>query len=202
MAGTEAVVTQLGINKIQASVVNGTPVVLNQAGAGINAYTPSINQTALQNEAIRVPIQNYTVVTGQLDTFQIVVTFESNTPFTAKEFGIFVDDGTLFAVWSAPGYIGIPISSPSLTVITFQVKLNPDATITIIEANPDFIYVVEPFLDILSAYDFQTAASLANVTANLALMGIQLLDNKAITLDNQYKIKYLTDSGQVTIPGV
>ena len=202
MAGTEAVVTQLGINKIQDSVVNGTPVILNQAAAGTAAYSPSVNQTTLQNEAVRVSIQNYTVISGQPDTFQIVATFESGTPFTAKEFGIFVDDGTLFAVWSAPSYIGIPISSPNLTIITFQVKLNPDATITIIEANPDFIYVVEPFLDILSAYDFQTAASLANVTGNLALMGVQLLDNKAMILDNKYKLKYLTDSGQVTIPGV
>lgn len=199
---TEAVVTQLGINKIQDSVVNGTPVILSQAAAGTSAYSPNPNQTALQNEAVRVPIENYTVISGQPDTFQIVATFENATPFTAREFGIFVDDGTLFAVWSAPAYIGIPISSPNLTIITFQIKLNPDATITIIEANPDFIYVVEPYLDILSAYDFQTAASLANVNANLALMGIQLLDNKALILDNQYKLKYLTDSGQVAIPGV
>lgn len=97
----EIVVTNAGIQEVINAEQNGTaPVVLTQVGLGTGQYTPSINQTALQNEFKRLPanalsggaIGNNLIYINARDT--------SSDTYTLFEFGIYTSSGTLFAVCS------------------------------------------------------------------------------------------------------
>ena len=97
----EIVVTNAGIQEVINAEHNGTaPVVLTQVGLGTGQYTPSINQTALQNEFKRLPANALSGGSIGNNIIYINARDTSSDTYTLFEFGIYTSSGTLFAVCS------------------------------------------------------------------------------------------------------
>lgn len=97
----EIVVTNAGIQEVINAEQNGTaPVVLTQVGLGTGQYTPSINQTALQNEFKRLPANALSGGSIGNNIIYINARDTSSDTYTLFEFGIYTSSGTLFAVCS------------------------------------------------------------------------------------------------------
>lgn len=97
----EIVVTNAGIQEVINAEQNGTaPVVLTQVGLGTGQYTPSINQTALQNEFKRLPANALSGGSIGNNIIYINARDTSSDTYTLFEFGIYTASGTLFAVCS------------------------------------------------------------------------------------------------------
>lgn len=87
---------------INAQNTGTNPVVLTEFGLGLGKYTPDEpnNQTALVDEFKRVQA----VAGDNVDaaTIHLTISDSSSDAYTASEFGIYTNSGTLFAVCAAP----------------------------------------------------------------------------------------------------
>lgn len=187
----QGIIPQVATNKIANSIATDTPIVINTMAVGTSAYNPAIGQTALANEVIRNPIDSKVIVSGSPNTFNVTAKFTSLTPITAKEFGVFADDGTLMAIWSVAGYLGIPISDPNFTVLTFTFQIDSNCPVTIVSS--DVIVDVTTELDAIGS----------NIMALTGQISYLFMDqneqwNRIVNLENQ--MRYLIESEQVHIP--
>lgn len=191
MPALQGLIPQLALNKIADSIATDTPIVINTMAVGTSAYAPNISQTTLVGEVIRNPIDSKVIVSGSPNTFNVTAKFTSTSPITAREFGVFADDGTLMAVWSVVGYIGVPISDPNFTVLTFTFQVDANCPVTIISS--DVIVDVTQELDALGS----------NIMALTGQISYLFMDQneqwqRIIHLENQ--VRYLLDTDQVHIP--
>ncbi len=97
------VITQIGKQKAFNASINGVKIAINRIGVGSGAYTPNENRTALVNERERLPIVS-SVIDPANSTIVVHTIIESNLEYWISEVGFYLDDGTLFAVWSHPTY--------------------------------------------------------------------------------------------------
>lgn len=95
------IVTDAGIQEVINAEHSGTaPVVLTQVGFGRGQYTPTHNQTALQDEFKRLPANALAGGNVGDNTIYINARDTSNDAYTLYEFGVYTASGTLFAVCS------------------------------------------------------------------------------------------------------
>lgn len=95
------IVTDAGIEEVINAERNGTaPVVLTQVGLGTGQYTPTHDQTALQNEFKRLPANALSGGNVGDNVIYINARDTSNDAYTLFEFGVYTASGTLFAVCS------------------------------------------------------------------------------------------------------
>ncbi len=96
------VLTSAGLQKIVNAEQTGTaPVVISQIAFGSGQYTANASQIALQNEIKRLP-----VISGGTDndkSIHVAAQDTSSDAYSVYEFGLFLSDGTLFAVYSQTG---------------------------------------------------------------------------------------------------
>ena len=96
------VLTNAGLQKIVNAEQTGTaPVVISQIGFGSGQYTANASQLALQNEIKRLP-----VISGGTDndhSIHVAAQDTSSDAYSVYEFGLFLSDGTLFAIYSQTG---------------------------------------------------------------------------------------------------
>jgi hypothetical protein len=96
------VLTNAGLQKIVNAEQTGTaPVVISQIAFGSGQYTANASQIALQNEIKRLP-----VISGGTDSshsIHVAAQDTSSDAYSVYEFGLFLSDGTLFAVYSQTG---------------------------------------------------------------------------------------------------
>ena len=96
------VLTNAGLQKIINAEQTGTaPVVISQIAFGNGQYTANASQIALQNEIKRLP-----VISGGTDnnhSIHVAAQDTSSDAYSVYEFGIFLSDGTLFAIYSQTG---------------------------------------------------------------------------------------------------
>lgn len=92
-------ITDAGLAALVNAEKNGTlPVTISHLGYGSGQYTPTADQTALAS-----PIKEVTALTGGAVSANVLhVTAEDNSSdaYSVFEVGVFLDDGTLFAVAS------------------------------------------------------------------------------------------------------
>lgn len=92
-------ITDAGLAALVNAENNGTlPVVISHLAYGSGQYTPTASQTAL-----KTPIKDVTAVSGgAVGEHVLHVTAEdaSSDAYTVYEIGVFLEDGTLFAVGS------------------------------------------------------------------------------------------------------
>lgn len=96
----EIVITTAGRQAIVNATQTGTrAVTISQIGVGTGKYTASESQTALQAEVKRLPI----ISGGSAGDNAIHVAYrdESGDAYNIHEFGLFLEDGTLFGVYSS-----------------------------------------------------------------------------------------------------
>lgn len=96
------VLTNAGLQKIINAEQTGTaPVVISQIVFGSGQYSANASQIALQNEIKRLP-----VISGGTDndhSIHVAAQDTSSDSYSVYEFGLFFEDGTLFAVYSQTG---------------------------------------------------------------------------------------------------
>lgn len=96
------VLTNAGLQKIVNAEQTGTaPVIISQIAFGSGQYTANASQIALQNEIKRLP-----VISGGTDddhAIHVAAQDTSSDAYSVYEFGLFLSDGTLFAVYSQTG---------------------------------------------------------------------------------------------------
>ena len=96
------VLTNAGLQKIINAEQTGTaPVVISQIAFGSGQYMANASQIALQNEIKRLP-----VISGGTDNdhaIHVAAQDVSSDSYSVYEFGLFFEDGTLFAVYSQTG---------------------------------------------------------------------------------------------------
>lgn len=107
------VLTNAGLQKIINAEQTGTaPVVISQIAFGSGQYTPNASQIALQNE-----IKRLSVISGGTDNdhaIHVAAQDSSSDAYSVYEFGLFLSDGTLFAVYSQTG---TPILQKSISSV-------------------------------------------------------------------------------------
>ena len=95
------VITSAGLAALVNAENNGTlPVKITKFGLGTGNYTPSADQTALQNK-----FKEITALAGGDvgdNTIHVTMSDTSSDAYTVNEVGVYLEDGTLFAVSSQP----------------------------------------------------------------------------------------------------
>ncbi len=96
----QPVLTAAGIAAATAAANHGLHAEITEFGFGSGLYTPLSTQTELVTEVIRAPVLRFA---NEIEnTLSIEAALEDHAAFDLGEIGLFLDDGTLFAVWSDP----------------------------------------------------------------------------------------------------
>jgi len=148
MAGLVATITQAGMQAALNAQQNGMKISIASVGVGDRAYTPSDNLTKLYNEQERVPILSSEVNTDE-KSITVHAILQSNKQYWIREVGFYLNDGTLFAVWSDPNYIFGYKNDISQFLIGFKMKITtvPISSIQIINQGVDLnLFYAEEFI--------------------------------------------------------
>jgi hypothetical protein len=171
--GLVATITQAGMRAILNAQQNGLKVSIASVGVGDRAYTPSDNLTRLYNEQERVPILSSEVNTDE-KSITVHAILQSNKQYWIREVGFYLDDGTLFAVWSDQNYILGYKTDISQFLIGFKMKITtvPISSIQIINQGVDLnLFYAEEFI--------QFADSITNLGYSILDIKNQLDDFKS-----------------------
>lgn len=95
-------ITQQGLQAVFHAVDSTQAVQLTHVALGDGAYTPTTTAVALQHEIQRATISG----SRQLSSTQqhVTVVVQGELDYWVREIGIFINDGSLFALWSDPHY--------------------------------------------------------------------------------------------------
>lgn len=116
------VITNAGRQAVVNSAQTGlNAVTIAQIGVGSGRYTPLASQTSLQAEIKRLPI----VEGGSAGDNSIHVAYQddSEDAYTIYEFGLYLNDGTLFAVYSSQTETVLQKSGVSSAVLAIDIAL-------------------------------------------------------------------------------
>lgn len=95
------VVTSAGLAALVNAEQNGTlPVKITKFGLGTGNYSPTVDKTALQSQ-----FKEITALSGGAvgdNVIHVTMTDASSDAYTANEVGVYLEDGTLFALSSQP----------------------------------------------------------------------------------------------------
>lgn len=118
---TKITITDAGLVELVNAQQSGTEsVTLTHIAFGTGQYTPSASQTALQAEIKRLD----TIAGGAVDqdVIHLTVLDKSTDVYTANEFGVFTDKGTLFAVYSQTDPI-VQKAASSQAMLAIDIKI-------------------------------------------------------------------------------
>jgi hypothetical protein len=174
------VITEVGRQASFNADVQGLKVNIKYIAIGSGRYEPNKTMTALQDEKLRVPIQS-----SEIDKTNYQITLNSIFKDEEKEFwiteiGFFLEDGTLFAIWSdktkALSYKSI-FSKP---IFAFTLKL--------VDVNIDSINIIDNGLDLKLNY-------LHEITA----IGVSSLKINNLIIQAFGRIRDLTESSETLL---
>ncbi|CAA0111579.1 Uncharacterised protein [BD1-7 clade bacterium] len=96
-SGFTAITTRAGINAATSAKANGLKAELGWIGVSATAFTPTRQTTAIPNEIKRVRIGGSADMA--YNQVHLSALFDGGT-YTVRTVGFYLEDGTLFAVWS------------------------------------------------------------------------------------------------------
>lgn len=186
------IVTDAGIEEVINAERNGTaPVVLTQVGLGTGQYTPTHDQTALQNEFKRLPANALSGGNVGDNVIYINARDTSSDAYTLFEFGVYTASGTLFAVCSQ----NVPILQKAagaqayLDIEFLLTNVNP-ASVTLGDTNffnPSATTETEGVVELATA-----AETIAGTAADKAVTPAGLIERTATT-ERTGLVKLATD---------
>ncbi|MEL8055044.1 MAG: phage tail protein [Pseudomonadota bacterium] len=140
MSALIPVLTNAGLAAAVNASSNGLQITVTEVALGNYGYSVDVNaagraiQTELRNEIQRVELQSAT----NIDSYSVELGFiaEGTPNFWVREFGFYLDDGTLFAVWSDPNNALAFKSEDNPLIVGFELSLTalPPGTVAF-EAN-------------------------------------------------------------------
>ena len=140
------ILTKEGKNKAFEADNNGVQINIKHIAIGDGAYTPNEDMTQLQNEKMRVEILSKDL---NPEAYQATLNVKFGTndeDFYIKEYGVFLDDGTLFAVFSEENPES-PTFKNKDNVLLMPIALN-----LLDSVNPDVINIIDNGADLKLTY--------------------------------------------------
>jgi hypothetical protein len=120
MSGLQITVTQAGRAALVNAANTGTlPVQITAIGVTPQAFTPAATHTALPGEIKRLPTFAGAVVAD--DTIHVTLRDDGPDTYTLRGFGLYLQDGTLFALYGQSGVI-LEKSSQAMLLLAVDVR--------------------------------------------------------------------------------
>lgn len=180
MSALPLIITTAGTAALVNAANTGTDaVVISQVGVSATAMAATTATTAITAELKRIA-----TIAGQVvadDTFHIAISDQSTDTYSLRTIGLYLDDGTLFAVYSQ----ALPIAekaSPAILLLNGDIKLTSPLA-SVIEfgdssfSNPPASETVVGVMRVATAAE--VAAGLSHVTAVTPLTLKGVADGKA-----------------------
>jgi hypothetical protein len=149
------VITDIGKQAVFEADNAQLKVNIKYIAIGTGRYTPTADRALLEDEKLRVEI-----LSSQVDKenyqFTLNTIFDDKTEeFYINEIGFFLEDGTLFAVWSSPDKTLAYKSIWSKPIFSYTLK--------VVDVNLDAINIIDQGLDLQLNYE----AEFANVNSEI-----------------------------------
>ncbi len=93
-------ITKAGLAAIWNATSTGVQAEIAYIGLGSQGYTPTVDQKALRAQVVKYPISGGEKLSSSL--IHLTALADDDKAFWVREVGIYLADGTLFAVWSSP----------------------------------------------------------------------------------------------------
>ena len=144
------VITQIGLDKAIDANHGGVSIEMTHIGFGTQGYTPSRSRQALSNEVARVAIAGGKNVSA--NQIHLTALLESGQ-FACKEIGVYLSDGTLFAVSSMPSGTIFYKQELNTVMQAFDLVLDvvPTGSVTVNTSGDLSLYYAETFAVINTA---------------------------------------------------
>lgn len=133
-----AVITSAGLAALVNAEHNGTlPVKIAKFGLGTGNYTPTAEQTALQNKFKDIEA----LTGGDVGDNVIHVTMNdvSSDAYTVNEVGVYLEDGTLFAVSSQPVGAILQKAAGSQGMMSIDLVVQGGSSVITIDGDTNFL---------------------------------------------------------------
>ena len=131
------VITSAGLAALVNAENNGTlPVKITKFGLGTGNYTPSADQTALQSK-----FKEITALSGGDvgdNTIHVTMSDTSSDAYTVNEVGVYLEDGTLFAVSSQPTGAILQKASGSQGLISIDLVISGGTSGITVDGDTNF----------------------------------------------------------------
>jgi len=130
-------ITQAGrVALVNAQNTGTAPVVIAQAGLSAQAFTPDTGMTALPGEHRRLATMSGDVTAD--DTIHLIIRDEGTDVFTVRSVGLYLGDGTLFAVYSQPAVL-LEKSAQAIMLLAVEVRFEDIAATSLTFGNANFL---------------------------------------------------------------
>lgn len=93
-------ITKAGLAAIWNATSTGLQAEIAYIGLGSQGYTPTVDQKTLRAQVVKYPIAGGEKLSSSL--IHLTALADDDKAFWVREIGIYLADGTLFAVWSSP----------------------------------------------------------------------------------------------------
>lgn len=146
------VITRQGLDECISAKSKGIKAALKWVSSGDRAYTPSPDQTALQNEIQRVEFGEYRDV-GE-SQLQAVAKFSGDIEYPVRELGFWLESGTLLGIISAPNTTlnYKPKNGHCIQPFTLDLTALPSDTVTVVVGTENLnILIDEEFVRLAKA---------------------------------------------------
>jgi hypothetical protein len=142
MTAIVPIITQAGLQASISAAQTGIAAKITHAAFGDYGYNVPVNSgghataTALRNERERVGVQHAQKLSSTLVELGFVA--DGDLAFTVREFGFFLEDGTLFAIWSHPDTALAYKSQVAPLIMGFELSLValPNGSVTFEASGP------------------------------------------------------------------
>ena len=130
-------ITQAGRAALVNAQNTGTaPVLVSQAGLSAEPFTPDTGMTALPGEHRRLATLSGDVTAD--DTIHLIIRDEGNDIFTVRSVGLYLGDGTLFAVYSQPAIL-LEKSAQAIMLLAVDVRFEDIAATSLAFGDANFL---------------------------------------------------------------
>ena len=133
-----AVITSAGLAALVNAEHNGTlPVKIAKFGLGTGNYTPTAEQTALQNK-----FKDIEALTGGDvgdNVIHVSMNDISSDAYTVNEVGVYLEDGTLFAVSSQPVGAILQKAAGSQGMMSIDLVVQGGSSVITIDGDTNFL---------------------------------------------------------------
>lgn len=150
MSALQAIYTDAGMAAVIAADNAGLQAIIAEMAFGDTGHTPTADAVALENEVARIAVSSFQVVDTALHMTGVLT---GATEFVIREFGLFLDDGTLLAIWSDPA---VPLSAKvdgTDLVLNFVLSLTglPTDSVTVTVVDGAELEIVARLIEISNA---------------------------------------------------